>query len=376
MAQQNPYEVLGVSRSASADEIKSAYRRLARRYHPDVNPDDKSAEDKFKEVSNAYGILSDPDKRSRFDQYGVTDDQMGGGPGADFFAGGAGGIGDIFEMFFGAGAGGGGGRRRTAAVDGDDLRADVFLSLKEVLTGLTREVEIERNSECSACNSTGVEGGGQAPTCTNCNGGGVVATIKNTFLGQVRTQTVCPRCSGTGTMITNPCKKCSGKGVNRVTESVSVNIPAGVETGSTIHMPGHGSDGVRGGRPGDLYVVLHVQEDGPFVRRGQHLLTGFDVTVSQAILGDTVHIDGIESELELEIPSGSQPGQQVVLKGQGLPPIHGGRRGDLVVELNVTIPNKVSEAEADLIRQFAELRGELVPKGKGGFLDGLFGKKK
>lgn len=375
MSQQNPYEVLGVSRNASADEIKSAYRRLARRYHPDVNPDDKSAEEKFKEVSNAYGVLSDPEKRQRFDQFGTTEGFAGGGPGADFFANGAGGIGDIFEMFFGAGAGGGA-RKRTSAVDGDDLRADVFLTLKDVLTGLNREVEIERDSECSACNSTGVDGGGQPPTCTNCNGMGVIATVKNTFLGQVRTQTACPRCQGTGFMVTNPCKKCSGKGVTRVTEHVSVNIPAGVETGSTIHMPGHGSDGIRGGRPGDLYVVLHVQEDGPFIRRGQHLLTGFDVTISQVILGDSVTIDGIEGELDLEIPNGAQPGQQVVLKGQGLPPIHGGRRGDLVVELNVVVPNKVSDAEADLIRQFAELRGERVPKGKGGFLDGLFGKKK
>lgn len=372
MAQRDPYEVLGVSRSASADEIKSAYRRLARRYHPDVNRDDPSAEEKFKEVSNAYEILSDSEKKARFDQFGTTE----GMPQDPFFGGaGAGGFGDLFEMFFGA-AGAQGGRRRSSAIDGDDLRVDVPLTLRDVLTGIAKEVEIQRASECDDCHGSGVEGGGQPQTCVNCQGSGVVTAIKNTFLGQVRTQTMCSRCSGTGFMITNPCKRCHGKGVQEKTETVSVNIPAGVETGSMIHMPGHGSDGIRGGRPGDLYVVLHVAEDGPFVRRGQHLLTGFDISVVQAILGDEVTIDGIEEELTLNIPAGAQPGQQVVMKGQGLPPIHGGKRGDLVVELTVVIPNKVSEAEAKLMREFAELRGERIPKEKGGILDGLFGKKK
>ncbi|MBI1333112.1 MAG: molecular chaperone DnaJ [Armatimonadetes bacterium] len=372
MAQRDPYEVLGVSRNASADEIKSAYRRLARRYHPDVNPDDPSAEEKFKEASNAYEILSDSEKKARYDQFGTTD----GIPQDPFFGGGnVGGFGDLFEMFFGA-AGQGGGRRRTSAVDGDDLRADVPITLKEVLTGVAKEVEVHRNSQCDSCSGSGVEGGGQPPTCTSCQGTGVVTAVKNTFLGQVRTQTMCPTCSGTGFMITNPCKKCHGKGVRLTKETVNINIPAGVETGSTIHMPGHGSDGIRGGRPGDLYVVIHVAEDGPFVRRGQHLLTGYDISIAQAVLGDEVSIDGVEGELELEIPAGSQPGQQVVLKGQGLPPIHGGKRGDLVVELSVQIPTKISEAEAKLIREFAEVRGERVPKEKGGFLDGIFGKKK
>ncbi|MBS1700289.1 MAG: molecular chaperone DnaJ [Armatimonadetes bacterium] len=372
MAQRDPYEVLGVSRNASADEIKSAYRRLARRYHPDVNPDDPSAEEKFKEASNAYEILSDSEKKARYDQFGTTD----GIPQDPFFGGGnVGGFGDLFEMFFGA-AGQGGGRRRTSAVDGDDLRADVPITLKEVLTGVAKEVEVHRNSQCDSCSGSGVEGGGQPPTCTSCQGTGVVTAVKNTFLGQVRTQTMCPTCSGSGFMITNPCKKCHGKGVRLTKETVSINIPAGVETGSTIHMPGHGSDGIRGGRPGDLYVVIHVAEDGPFVRRGQHLLTGYDISIAQAVLGDEVSIDGVEGELELEIPAGSQPGQQVVLKGQGLPPIHGGKRGDLVVELSVQIPTKISEAEAKLIREFAEVRGERVPKEKGGFLDGIFGKKK
>lgn len=372
MAQRDPYEVLGVSRNASADEIKSAYRRLARRYHPDVNPDDPTAEEKFKEASNAYEILSDPDKRARFDQFGTTE----GGPQDPFFGGAnMGGFGDLFDMFFGA-AGGGGARRRSSAVDGNDLRVDIQISLAEVLTGVTKEVAIQREAECDSCSGTGVEGGGQAQECSNCQGSGVVTAIKNTFLGQVRTQAPCGRCSGTGFIITNPCKKCHGRGIRPATETIRIDIPAGVESGMMIQMPGHGSDGARGGRPGDLAVVLHVIEEDPFIRRGQHLLTGFDVTVVQAILGDEVTIDGIEGELTLDIPAGAQPGQQVVLKGQGLPPLHGGKRGDLVVELSVQIPKKVSEGEASLLKQFAELRGERIPKEKGGFLDGIFGKKK
>ncbi len=371
MSQRDPYEVLGVTRSASADEIKSAYRRLARRYHPDVNPDDPTAEEKFKEASNAYEILSDAEKKARYDQYGTTD----GIPQDPFFGGAnVGGIGDLFEMFFGATQGGA--RRRSSAIDGDDLRVDVMVTLQEVLTGVIKEVDVRRESECESCTGTGVEGGGQPQQCPNCQGSGVVTAVKNTFLGQMRTQTPCNRCAGTGILITNPCKNCSGRGVRPVTEKVSINIPAGVEKGMMIQMPGHGSDGVRGGRPGDLHVVLHVDEDGPFVRRGQHLITGYDITVVQAILGDEVSIDGVEGELTLDIPAGAQPGQQIVLKGQGLPPVHGGKRGDLVVELTVVIPNKVSEAQALLMREFAELRGERIPKEKGGFLDGIFGKKK
>lgn len=371
MSQRDPYEVLGVARTATADEIKSAYRRLARRYHPDVNPDDPSAEEKFKEATNAYEVLSDPEKRARFDQFGTTEAMQ------DPFFGGAnmGGINDLFDMFFGAGAGGGG-RRRTAAVDGDDIRVDVEVSLQEVLTGVTKEVDVRRNSECDSCTGTGVEGGGQPQQCPTCQGAGVVTAVKNTFLGQMRTQTPCSRCSGTGFQITNPCKTCQGRGVRPVTEKVSINIPPGVEKGMMMQMHGHGSDGVRGGRPGDLQVVFIVPEDGPFIRRGQHLITGYDVTVAQAILGDEVTIDGVDTELTLDIPSGAQPGQQIILKGQGLPPVHGGKRGDLVVELSVVIPSKVSEAEAKLIREFAEVRGEPIPKPKGGFLDGLFGKKK
>jgi len=373
MAVKDPYEVLGVARGASADEIKSAYRRLARRYHPDVNPDDPSAEEKFKEIGAAYSVLSDPEKRARFDQFGTTED----GPNAgDFFAGGGGGFGDLFDMFFGGVAGAAGGRRRMGR-DGDDLRADVEIELKDVLTGKKVDIEIDRDVECNACGGRGTEGGVAPETCGTCKGQGAVSTVRSTFIGQVRTQSVCPTCSGEGTLIKNPCKVCKGRRLVEESGVVTVTIPAGVETGSTMQLPGHGNEGVGGGRPGDLYVVIGIKPDSRFERRGQTLFTTLNATFAQAALGDQVTIEGVDSELSIEVSPGTQPGTPVVVKSAGLPPLHGGKRGDLIVQVNVAIPTKVSEAEAKLIRELAELRGERQPAGesKSGFLGGLFGKK-
>jgi molecular chaperone DnaJ len=366
---QDPYEVLGVSRTAAADEIKSAYRRLARRYHPDVNPNDPASEEKFKEVGEAYSILSDPAKKDQFDRFGITDgqQQMQGDP----FSGG---FSDIFDAFFG---GVQGTNRRSRGRDGSDLRIDLELTLLDVINGAQREVEVDRMGECDDCHGTGVEGGRQPETCPACKGQGVVSTVRNTFLGQVRTQTSCPNCQGTGVIIKDRCKSCQGNGVVQKREHVSLTIPAGVETGATMHLPAQGNDGSGGGRPGDLYVVLHVKEVPQFERRGQTLFTTVDLTFAQAALGDHLEIQGVEGPLELSIPAGVQPGTRIPLKGHGLPPLHGGRRGDLMVQATVKIPERLSEAEAKLVREFAELRGETVPKGaeKHGIL-GLFGKKK
>lgn len=370
MANRDPYEVLGVSRSASQDEIKSAYRRLARRFHPDVNPNDSEAEEKFKEVGAAYAVLSDPDKRARFDQYGTTDDV----PSDPFFGGG--GITDLFDMFFG-GAAQQGARRRQGR-DGDDVRADVMLSLKDVLTGISQEVEVERMTQCTSCSGTGVEGGKQPETCTSCRGQGVVSAVRNTFIGQVRTQTTCPTCQGQGTIVKDPCKACRGAGLVREKSHVTINVPAGVESGATMHIPGQGSDGVGLGRPGDLYVVLHVSDDQRFERRGTTLFTTLDLSFAQAALGDRIDISGVDDKVELTVPAGIQPGAQITARGAGLPPLHGGKRGDMVVQVNVKIPQKLSEAEVKLIKELAELRGERIPvsEDKGGILGGLFGKRK
>ncbi len=372
MPSKDPYEVLGISRSAGADDIKSAYRRLARRYHPDVNPNDPTAEENFKEVGSAYAVHSDPAKRVRFDQNGSNNDA----PNDPFFGGAGGNISDLFDVFFGQGNQGGG-RRRTGR-DGEDVRIDIELTLKDVINGIQTEVLVNRKTECPACHGTGGEGGAPPETCSTCRGQGQVSTVRNTFIGQVRTSTPCPTCGGAGSIVKDPCKNCRGRAVVPESAKIPVTIPPGFEDGATLHVPGQGSDGVGEGRPGDLYVVLQVENDRRFQRRGQTLYTVLDTTFAQAALGDRVEIEGVEDTVELTIPAGTQPGTQIAIRSGGLPPLHGGRRGDLVVQVNVKVPQKLSDGEVKLIRDFAELRGEVIPKGeeKGGILGGLFHKKR
>src|SRR5579872_3396133 len=260
MAQRDPYEVLGVARTASADELKSAYRRLARQYHPDVNPNNPAAEEKFKEIGEAYAVVGDPERRARYDQFGVLDDQP---QGADFFAGG-GGINDLFDMFFGGAAGGGGGRRQGR--DGSDLRIDITISLADVITGVKREVDVTRQIACEACHGVGTEGGTAPDRCPTCNGQGVIAQTRNTFMGQMTTRTTCPTCAGAGVVIKTPCSVCRGRQVMPRKEKTELNIPPGVESGATMHVGGKGNEGVGGGQTGDLYVVLDVKKDSRFER--------------------------------------------------------------------------------------------------------------
>ena len=370
MATRDPYEVLGVPRNATSDDIKTAYRRLARRFHPDVNPNDPTAEEKFKEIGEANSILSDPERRARFDQYGSTDEVP-----QNPFYGQSGGIGDLFEAFFGQ-TQGNSGRRRTGR-DGEDLRTDIEITLIDVLYGKKTEIEVDRLAECEACHGSGGEGGKAPETCGTCRGQGVVQTIRNTFIGQVRTSAPCPTCNGEGVLIKDPCRVCRGRRVVSKKKTISISIPAGVDTGAAMQVPGQGNEGIGGGRPGDLYVVIEVANDDRFEREGQTLSTVLELTFAQAALGDHVDVDGLEGALPVEVPAGTQPGNRTVVRGQGLPPLHGGRRGDLVVHFNVVVPSKLSEAEVKLLREFAELRGERMPKGedKGG-LFGFFGKKK
>jgi len=366
MASLDPYEILGVGREASAEEIKSAYRRLARRYHPDVNPNDVEAEEKFKEIGEAYSILSDPEKKGRFDRFGSVDPQQMQG---DVF----GGFTDLFDVFFGQQQGG----RRSRGRDGSDIKLDLEMTLVDVIHGAQHEIDVNRLAECDSCHGTGVEGGKQPDQCPTCRGQGVVSAVRNTFLGQVRTQSPCPQCHGTGTIIKDPCKVCRGNGVTPKTEKVHLNIPPGFESGATMHLPAQGNDGSMGGRPGDLYVVLHVRDQKRFERKNQTLLTHLELSFAQAALGDHLEIQGVEEPIEIMVPAGTQPGTRIPIKGAGLPPLHGGRRGDLLVQVSVKVPERLTDQEVKLIREFAELRGEQVPKGadKGGIL-GLFGKKR
>ena len=376
---RDPYEVLGVARTASAEEIKIAYRKLARRFHPDVNPNDPSAEESFKEVGNAYSVLSDPDRRAVFDRTGRTDDA--GGPdfgGVNFGGGGFGGgnIGDLFDMFFGAGGGAQGARPRSPGRNGEDVKTRLDLDLAEVVTGAERPVEVRREAECATCHGQGTATGEPPEPCPQCKGMGVVSAVRNTFIGQMRTTAPCPRCSGEGYLVTDPCKTCGGDGLVAEGATVTLRVPPGVESGVTMQVPGQGSDGVRGGRPGDLYVGLTVKEDPRFERDGQTLYTELPLNYAQAALGDDVEIEGVDAGHTIEVGAGTQPGTEFKVRGAGLPPLHGGKRGDLVVIAGLSVPKGLSDAEAKLLREFAELRGERVPEPKGGFLGGLFGKKR
>lgn len=367
------YEVLGVPRDATADDIKSAYRKLARQHHPDVNPNDPTAEDRFKEIGAAYEVLRDPEKRAAYDRYGTTE----GNPQDPFFGGG-GGFGDLFDMFFGGAAAGGGGRRRGSSQPGEDLETRVEVSLKEVIEGAERELTFSRYMACDGCGGTGAEGGAQPTQCTACNGQGFVMRVQNTFLGQVRTQTACSTCNGTGQVIQNPCKTCRGRRLVPKSVTVTVKIPPGVETGATIQLTGQGHEGLGGGRPGDLYVGLVVDEGADFEREGLHLHASLTVSFVQACLGDRIKVTGVDGEYDLDVPAGSQPGDVLVVRGAGLPPLHGGRRGDLFFHVTIAVPKKLNDAQRQAIADFAEAGGEPLPEGAkgGGLLGGLFKKKK
>src|SRR5579885_384567 len=345
MAKRDPYEVLGVPRDASADEIKSAYRRLARRYHPDVNKDDPQAEEKFKEIGEAYSVLSDPDRRAKFDRFGSMDEQM---QDPFFNMGGAGGIGDLFEMFFGGMQGQA--RPRAQGRDGEDVRVQVELTLNEVIIGAHRDVAVNRSTLCTACNGMRTEGGKAPEPGTTCKGSGMVTRIQNTILGSVRTSTMCPTCKGDGSIITDPCKVCKGKGTVQETARVSVTIPPGVESGQLIHIPGQGGEGIGMGRSGDLEVLLRISDEDRFERRGPVLFTWANLTFAQATIGDTIEIQGVDQNYELEIPAATKPGSQLVIKGAGLPPLHGGKRGDLVVQTTIQVPEKLTDTQEKLLR--------------------------
>lgn len=375
MANPNLYEVLGVPKNANADEIKSAYRRLARRYHPDVNPGDAEAEEKFKEIGQAYAVLSDPEKRQRYDQYGTTEDM----PQDPFFGGAGVDLGDIFSQIFGGGGFGfGGQQQRGPGRDGADHQVEVELTYKEILHGVEKEISVQRSSQCDSCGGSGVEGGGPPPVCSTCRGSGVVMVRKNMGIMAMQTQAVCSTCRGAGVLIQNPCKTCKGQMLLPKVERLSVTIPPGVEGGMPLRLSGQGSEGILGGRPGDLYVVLQEAEDSRFERNGQTLYTVVRLNIAQASLGDQLVIEGVDENHEIEVPHGTQPGDRIQIKGGGLPPLRGGRRGDLIVGLAVDIPKNLNEAQISLLKEFAEVSGQDVPKGNGGhsILGNLFKKKK
>ena len=355
------YETLGVSRDASPDEIKKAYRRLARELHPDANPGDSEAHEHFKAVTHAYEVLSDPAKRQRYDAFG--DDRVGAGATgfADF-----GGISDLFATFFG---GMGSTQTRHGPARGADVLAEVELTLEDAAAGAEREVEVTTFGLCPDCEGSGAAPGTRALRCTECGGTGEVRHVRRTIFGNVMTAQPCPRCGGTGERITAPCPRCGGQGRVEVTDTLTVRIPPGVDDGAQLRVSGRGQAGLRGGRSGDLYVAIHVLEHDVFRRAGADLGCEVPVSMTVAALGGTVAIPTLEGPEEVDIRPGTQSGEVVRLKNKGMPRLEGSGRGMLVALLKVETPIGLDEEQADLLRRFAAARAEGI--GEPGLFDKL-----
>ncbi len=352
------YELLGVSRSATPDEIKKSYRKLARELHPDANPGDAAAEEQFKRVAQAYEVLSDPEQRARYDRYG--EQGMGGGsnPG-DFFGAGGGGLGDLFDAFFGGGGSPFGGARGPAGPPrGQDLEVVADIAFEQAVFGATVPVNVRTASRCDDCSGSGAGAGTQPVTCSECNGSGQVQRVRQSMLGQMVTSSACPRCGGLGQIIVTPCATCSGEGRIIGERTYQVDVPAGVDTGSTLRLTGRGAVGQRGGSAGDLYVHLRVAPHERFRREGDDLVASLPVSIAQAALGTKYTLPTLEGDEELIVPPGTQPGREFVLRQRGVPRLQGRGRGDLRVRVDVQVPTKLTDLEAELLRKFAESRGE------------------
>lgn len=351
------YEVLGVSRSATEQEIKRSYRTLARKYHPDVNKN-ADAEDRFKELNEAQEVLSNPERRAAYDRFGHA--AANGGPGGgDPFGFGGSPFTDIFETFFG-GAQAGSSRRSSAPPRGQDIQISVDLTFEEAVFGSEKDVEVDRLETCEACNGTRMKDGKTPPTCTTCNGTGEVRRVQQTILGQFMTSGPCATCHGEGVMITDPCNVCRGRGRTRNYRTIAVTIPAGVDDNATLRLSGQGEDGPANGVPGNLYVKVRVQPHTYFERHGKAINSQVGVNIAQAALGDEIEIDTVDGSVVFKIPSGTQSGQQFRLRGKGVPDIRGGERGDQLVTIQVVVPKRLSDDQRELFEQLASSLGKEV----------------
>ncbi len=366
------YQLLGVSRTATADELKKAYRKKARELHPDANPDNPAAAEQFKEVSKAYAVLSDDDQRARYDRFGEAGVGGNGGPNVDDLFGG--GLGDIFDAFFGGGNpfGGGGGRRGPSGPPrGQDMEVAVTIAFEQAVFGDQIAVDLKLPQTCGDCGGAGAGEGTKPVTCADCGGSGQVRRVRQSVLGQMVSTSPCPRCGGMGEVITTPCTTCRGEGRITADKSYTVDVPAGVVDGSTLRLTRRGAAGPRGGPPGDLYVHLRVQPHDRFRRVEDDLVVEVPISIAQASLGTKLTLATLDGDEDLIVAAGTQPGHQFILRGRGVPRLHGRGRGDLRAVVKVEVPTKLSAAEAELLRQFAEARGEVV-----GEAGGLFSKIK
>ena len=356
------YEVLGVSKNASEDEIKRAYKKLARKYHPDMNPGDKEAEEKFKEVNEANEVLSNPEKKAKYDQFGFAgvDPNYGAGQGGYGGAGGFdfGDLGDIFGSFFGGGFGGGGRRNPNAPQRGESIRASLSVEFTEAAFGCEKSITIDRSEQCPTCKGKGCAPGTTPEVCTECHGTGTVTQAQRTPFGMMQSQTVCPKCRGKGQIIHQPCPDCRGAGAVRQRRTIQVNIPAGIDNGQTISLRGQGHSGKNGGPAGDLLITVMVRPHEIFRRDGTAVFCEAPITFTQAVLGGTLEIPTIDGKVKYDIPEGTQTGTVFRLRGKGIPVLNGRGRGDQYVTVNIETPRNLNREQKEALKKFSESLGE------------------
>ncbi len=352
------YEVLGLSKGAGENDIKKSYRKLAKQYHPDMNPGDKVAEEKFKEVNEAYAVLSDPEKKSKYDQYGhaAFDPSMGGQGFGDFD------FGDIFSSFFGGGFGGFGGRssgqRRNAPTRGEDLQYNLRIGFEEAAFGCKKDISYPRVQKCSDCGGTGAAKGSTVDTCSVCSGTGQVRKQQRTPFGIMQSTQACEACRGTGKIIKNPCRGCSGKGYVRITKKISVTVPAGIDTGESLRVSSQGNEGRNGGPSGDLYVAVSVMPHNIFERDGSNIYCEVPITFVEATLGAEIEIPTLTGTTKYKIPEGTQTSTAFSVRGEGIVSARSGRKGDLIFTVTVETPRSLTEKQKELLKSFAEECGQ------------------
>ncbi|MGZ3499528.1 MAG: molecular chaperone DnaJ [Vulcanimicrobiaceae bacterium] len=357
------YETLGVSRNANADEIKRAYRALARKHHPDVADDKADAEHRFKEINEAYEVLSDPQKRAQYDRFGTVGAAAGGGFGDFGFASqgfGASGFGDIFDMFFGEARGGTQQARRSGPARGSDLRYDLEITLEEAFAGTTKEIAFNHLAQCETCKGSGAAPNTLIVPCDRCGGTGAMRMVRQTPLGQFVTQSTCNKCGGEGQVIQEPCPSCHGRGRQEVERKLTVKVPAGVDDGSRIRINGSGEAGIRGGPAGDLYVYLSIAAHPIFKRDGMDTYVDVPISFPQAALGGSLDVPSLDGELTLTVHAGTQSGTVYRMRGHGMPNVRGAQRGDHVVTVHVVVPTKISKRQRELLEEYAHIGGDHI----------------
>ncbi len=365
------YEVLGIGKDSTDADVKKAYRKLAKQFHPDVNTDDKTAESKFKEINEAYEILSDSQKRARYDQYGHAgvDPNGFGGAGAGFGDFDFGGIGDIFESFFGGSGFGRSTRSRSGPQKGADLKYSMEISFEEAAFGLERELTVKRNAFCSSCGGSGARAGTSPEACKHCNGTGQVQYKQSTPFGQFINVKSCEVCRGEGKIILNQCTDCSGKGRIRKTTKIKLNVPAGIDDGQTISLRGEGDPGSKGGPAGDLFVTINVKPHVLFKRQANDIICEMPITFVQAVLGAELEVPTLDGKVKYSMPEGTQTGSIFRLKGKGIPYLRGNGRGDQYIKVEIEVPKKLNEKQKAILKEFADISSDDMHENRKGFFD-------